>query len=110
MASMPGGAPGRPDGGVRPALRNGVAQPPVRRDRPGGPRPPRLGTAAVEAAATIATLEARLDAYRAERAALAGALGAMSTAETPEATATAIATALLRLHGFAGVGVFAFTA
>jgi EAL domain-containing protein (putative c-di-GMP-specific phosphodiesterase class I) len=58
----------------------------------------------------IAALEARLDAYRAERTALAGALGAMRAGETPEETAAAIATALLGLHGFAGVGVFAFTA
>ncbi len=115
MTSMPSGVRGRPDGTVRPALgyANGEAHRATRRDLPDGPgvpRPPRLGTPLGEAAATIAALEARLDAYRAERTALAGALGAMRTGETPEATAAAIATALLVLHGFAGVGVFAFTA
>lgn len=115
MTSMPRGVRGRPDGSLRPAVGDGQgeARRAARRelpDGPGLPRPPRLGTAVGEAAAAIAALEARLDVYRAERTALAGALGAMRAGETPEATAAAIATALLELHGFAGVGVLAFTA
>ncbi|HET9519688.1 MAG TPA: EAL domain-containing protein [Candidatus Limnocylindrales bacterium] len=53
-------------------------------------------------------LETRLDAYRRERTALAEALGATRSGETAEATARAIATTLLDLSGFGGVGLFDF--
>jgi EAL domain-containing protein (putative c-di-GMP-specific phosphodiesterase class I) len=104
---------GGPDGSVRPVLGDGEARTGAQFElpvRPDVPKPPRPGVATGEAANTVAALEARLDAYRAERTALAGALGAMHVGETPEATAAAIATALLGLHRFAGAGVFAFAA
>ncbi len=51
-------------------------------------------------------LEARLDAYHRERAALAAALGALRSGPTAEATAEAVGLALLGLSGFGTVGLF----